>query len=164
MSPHFKFLSVRALVAAVVLVLGWRSFAVIEESELAVVTMLGKPTRTIVDAGFTLKWPIESVRRFEKRLMLYDPPPSEFLTRDKKNLVVDTAICWRISEPLRFLQAAGTITSAEMRLHDLVWATLAAEMGTVELGQLVGTDAEQLQTAAVIDSARSGPRPIANAS
>jgi membrane protease subunit HflC len=140
--------------AAVALVLGWRSFAVVDESQLAVVTLFGRPTRTIVDAGFTLKWPVENVLRFEKRLMLYDPPPSEFLTRDKKNLVVDSAICWRIAEPLRFVQAAGTVISAETRLHDLVWATLAAEMGTVELGQLVGTDPEQLRTSAIIENVR----------
>jgi membrane protease subunit HflC len=155
MSPSLKSPTARLLLLAIALVLGWRSFAVIEESQLAVVTLFGRPTRTIVEAGPTLKWPVENVLRFEKRLMLYDPPPSEFLTRDKKNLVVDSAICWRISDPLRFVQAAGTMTSAEMRLHDLVWATLAAEMGSVELAQLVGTDPEQLSTDAIIDAVRT---------
>jgi membrane protease subunit HflC len=142
------------LAVAVLLVLGWRSFAVIDESELAVVTLFGRPTRTVLEAGPTLKWPVENVLRFEKRLMLYDPPPSEFLTRDKKNLVVDSAICWRIEDPLRFRQSAGSIAGAEMRLHDLVWATLAAEMGTVELAQLVSIDTEQLETASIIDRVR----------
>jgi membrane protease subunit HflC len=155
MSPSLKSPTARLLLLAIALVLGWRSFAVIEESQLAVVTLFGRPTRTIVEAGPTLKWPVENVLRFEKRLMLYDPPPSEFLTRDKKNLVVDSAICWRISDPLRFLQAAGTMTSAEMRLHDLVWATLAAEMGSVELAQLVGTDPELLSTDTIIDAVRT---------
>lgn len=152
MSRNFRPFSNRALLAAIVVVLGWRSFAVIDESELAVVTMFGRPTRTITDAGITLKWPIENVLRFEKRLLLYNPPASEFLTRDKKNLVVDSATCWRIEDPLRFLQSAGTITGAEMRIHDLVWASLAAEMGTVELGQLVGIDTEQLETQAILDN------------
>jgi membrane protease subunit HflC len=154
MSSRLRTPTTRVLLLAIALVLGWRSFAVVEESQLAVVTLFGRPTRTIVEAGPTLKWPVENVLRFEKRLMLYDPPPSEFLTRDKKNLVVDSAICWRISDPLRFLQAAGTMTSAEMRLHDLVWATLAAEMGTVELAQIVGTDPEQLETEEIIDAVR----------
>ena len=154
MSQKIRPFSTRALLAVIVVVLGWRSFAVIDETELAVVTMLGRPTRTITDAGITLKWPIESVLRFEKRLLLYNPPASEFLTRDKKNLVVDNAICWRIEDPLRFLQSAGTITGAEMRIHDLVWASLAAEMGTVELGQLVGIDTEQLETQVILDNVR----------
>jgi len=144
----------RVLAAAALLVLGWRSFAVINESELAVVTLFGRPTRTITEAGLTLKWPVENVLRFEKRLMLYDPPPSEFLTRDKKNLVVDSAICWRIVDPLRFRQSAGTVAGAEMRLNDLVWATLAAEMGTVELAQLVSTDTGQLEGATIVDRVR----------
>ena len=154
MSQKTRRFSTRVLLAVIVVVLGWRSFAVIDETELAVVTMLGRPTRTITDAGITLKWPIESVLRFEKRLLLYNPPASEFLTRDKKNLVVDNAICWRIEDPLRFLQSAGTITGAEMRIHDLVWASLAAEMGTVELGQLVGIDTEQLETQVILDNVR----------
>ncbi len=154
MSARIKPFSTSLVLAVIVVVLGWRSFAVIDETELAVVTMLGRPTRTISDAGIILKWPIESVLRFEKRLLLYNPPASEFLTRDKKNLVVNSAICWRIEDPLRFLQSAGTITGAEMRIHDLVWASLAAEMGTVELGQLVGTDTEKLETQAILDTVR----------
>jgi len=154
MSARIKPFSTSLVLAVIVVVLGWRSFAVIDETELAVVTMLGRPTRTISDAGIILKWPIESVLRFEKRLLLYNPPASEFLTRDKKNLVVDSAICWRIEDPLRFLQSAGTITGAEMRIHDLVWASLAAEMGTVELGQMVGTDIEKLETQAILDTVR----------
>jgi len=154
MSRNSRHFSTSLALAVIVVVLGWRSFAVIDETELAVVTMLGRPTRTISDAGIILKWPIESVLRFEKRLLLYNPPASEFLTRDKKNLVVDSAICWRIEDPLRFLQSAGTITGAEMRIHDLVWASLAAEMGTVELGQMVGTDIEKLETQAILDTVR----------
>jgi membrane protease subunit HflC len=154
MSARIKPFSASLVLAVIVVVLGWRSFAVIDETELAVVTMLGRPTRTISDAGIILKSPIESVLRFEKRLLLYNPPASEFLTRDKKNLVVNSAICWRIEDPLRFLQSAGTITGAEMRIHDLVWASLAAEMGTVELGQLVGIEAETLETQAILDTVR----------
>ena len=104
----------RRRTSAVLLVLGWRSFAVIDESELAVVTLFGRPTRTILDAGLILKMPVENVLRFEKRLMLYDPPPSEFLTRDKKNLVVDSAICWRIASRTTTTQLPGEYQMGEV--------------------------------------------------
>lgn len=126
-----------AIFIAFVAVVALRSIFFVQETETVIVTLFGKPTRTLLQAGPYLKWPIESLLRFEKRLMVYDPRPSEFLTRDKKNLVVDSAVCWRIINPNHFLETIGDLSSAEMRLHDIVWATLAAAIGKVELSDLV---------------------------
>jgi membrane protease subunit HflC len=126
-----------AILIAIVAVVALRSIFFVQETETVIVTLFGKPTRTLLLAGPYLKWPIESLIRFEKRLMVYDPRPSEFLTRDKKNLVVDSAVCWRIINPNHFLATIGDLSSAEMRLHDIVWATLAAAIGKVELSDLV---------------------------
>ena len=93
-----------------------------------------------VEPGLHFKWPVESLLRFEKRLMVYNPRPSEFLTGDKKNLVVESDVVWKISDPKRFLQTVGDIVTAEMRLHDIVWAALAAELGNVELSGLVSAE------------------------
>jgi len=128
-----------ALILAATVVV-WSSFYVLPETETAIVTLFGKPMRTIQSAGMHFKWPVESLSRFEKRLLIYNPRPSEFLTRDKKNLVLDSSVLWRIGDPNRFLQSVGEIVSAEMRLHDIVWAALAAEIGTVELSHLVSVE------------------------
>jgi membrane protease subunit HflC len=141
-----------AVIVAAVLV--WTSFVVVSETEMVILTRFGKPTRVLRDAGFYAKWPVDRAMRFDKRISVYDPRPSEFLTRDKKNLVVKSAVCWRIADPLLFLQTVGDRVSAELRLHDIVWAGLAAEIGRVALDDLVAVDPGRVQVAAVVQAVR----------
>jgi len=131
-------------------VLLWNSFFVVPETETAIVTLFGKPMWNAVEPGLHFKWPVESLLRFEKRLMVYNPRPSEFLTGDKKNLVVESDVVWKISDPKRFLQTVGDIVTAEMRLHDIVWAALAAELGNVELSGLVSAEPGRVKTGEVL--------------
>lgn len=135
----------RAGLALLAIVALARSVFVVPETESAIVTRFGKPVRTIEDPGLQLKWPIDRRLRFDNRVLLYDPAPAEFLTQDKKNLVVDTAVVWRIADPARFLETIGDRSGAEMRLHDVVWAGLAAALGRTELSQLVSTEPKHLR-------------------
>jgi membrane protease subunit HflC len=84
-------------------------------------------------------------------LRTYNPRPSEFLTRDKKNIVMENYVVWRIQDPNRFVQTVGDPTAAEMRLHDIIWSGLSAALGTHDLDSLVGTEAEKLQSGAMLD-------------
>ena len=133
-----KFLTIATL-SLVALTLLYRTVFTIDETQFAVVTQFGKPVRTITTAGLKLKWPWQSLLSFEKRLMVYNPRPSEFLTRDKKNIVVDSYVAWRIADPHRFLQTVNDLTGAEMRLHDTVWAAAAAALGNTDLSSLVSS-------------------------
>jgi modulator of FtsH protease HflC len=137
-----KFLTIAAL-ALVALTTLYRTVFTIDETQFAVVTQFGKPVRTITAAGLKLKWPWQSLLSFEKRLMVYNPRPSEFLTRDKKNIVVDSYVAWRIADPNRFLQTVNDLTGAEMRLHDTVWAAAAAALGNTDLSALVSIRPEE---------------------
>jgi modulator of FtsH protease HflC len=137
-----KFLTIAAL-ALVALTALYRTVFTIDETQFAVVTQFGKPVRTITSAGLKLKWPWQSLLSFEKRLMVYNPRPSEFLTRDKKNIVVDSYVAWRIADPNRFLQTVNDLTGAEMRLHDTVWAAAAAALGNTDLSALVSIRPEE---------------------
>lgn len=144
----------RVLLVLAALLLVWLSTFVVTESDVVIVTLFGRPTRTVTDAGLHAKWPFESVLRFDRRLMVYDPGSSEFLTRDKKNLVLGSAVCWRIVDPTRFLQTVGDVTGAEMRLHDLVWATLAAAIGRVDLSDLLSVEPGRARVEALGDQVR----------
>src|SRR5262245_6440462 len=108
----FVTLSALALLARMLL---YRSVFTIDHTQVAIVTQFGKPRRTITAAGLKLKWPWQSLLSFEKRLMVYNPRPSEFLTKDKKNIVVDSYVAWRVADPNRFLQTVNDLTGAEMR-------------------------------------------------
>ncbi len=140
----------RAALVLAVLVLLLRTVFTLDETQYAVITQFGRPVRTLTDAGLHAKWPWQSLLNFEKRLLVYNPRPSEFLTRDKKNIVVDSYVCWRIADPNRFLQTTGDLTGAEMRLHDTVWAALAAALGNADLASLVSIKAEEVKVEALM--------------
>src|SRR5262245_52049740 len=144
-----RLLTITAL-ALVALTLLYRTVFTLDETQFAVVTQFGKPVRAITTAGLKLKWPWRSLLSFEKRLMVYNPRPSEFLTRDKKNIVVDSYVAWRIADPGRFLQTVNDVTGAEMRLHDTVWAATAAALGNTDLSALVSVTPEEVKSGDVM--------------
>src|SRR5215472_14913728 len=127
----------RAAIAAAVLVLVWRTFFTVQETEFMLITQFGRPLYTVTEAGLHAKWAFQSATAFDRRLRVYNPRPSEFLTRDKKNIVVDSYVAWKIQDPERFLQTVGEPVAAEMRLHDIVWSGLSAALGTHDLDALV---------------------------
>jgi membrane protease subunit HflC len=138
-------------IALIALVIVWRSFVTVRETEFVLVTRFGAPVRTLTDAGLHLKWFWESANFFDKRARVYNPTRSEFLTRDKKNLSIESYVLWRISDPEVFVQTVGDADSAEMRLHDVTWAGLAAEMGQHDLEDLISPVAEDVKTRTMLD-------------
>ena len=113
----------------VLLVFIYWTFFPVRETEFVLVTQFGRPVRTIIEAGLHAKWPFQSAIFFDRRLRIYNPRPSEFLTRDKKNVVVENYVLWKIQDPDRFVQRVGDPAAAEMRLHDIVWSGFSAALG-----------------------------------
>src|SRR5215472_6976723 len=141
-----------AAVILVALVAFWRTFFSVPETEFAIVTQFGQPMRTIAAAGLHVKFPYQSLLRFDRRLRVYNPRPSEFLTKDKKNLVIENYVCWRIKDPELFVKAVGDTTAAEMRLHDIVWSGLSAALGSYDLESLVNAKPESLHGEELMDT------------
>ena len=144
-----KILSITSLIIVCAVII-LRTFFTVDETTYIIVTQFGKPVRTIAGAGLKIKWPWQSLIAFEKRLMVYNPKPSEFLTRDKKNIIVDNYVCWRIADPNKFLQTVSDLTGAEMRLHDTVWASAAAMIGNTDLSAIVSTKPEDVKMPVVM--------------
>ncbi len=153
----------------------FRSVFFVDETQFVYVTQFGQPIRLYTEAGLGLKWPYQSVRRFDRRLQIYEPPAREMLTEDKENLNFQWYVCWRLpgrdfvveqrtgakragSEPTeeeisreietyvrRFLQSIGTVETAENRLEERIQAAIAAEIGRTQLHELVSLSAGELQ-------------------
>src|SRR5712691_5944210 len=109
------------LVVLVVLIAGG-TFYQVDETEMVIVTQFGDPTRApITTPGLKVKVPfIQTVRRFDKRVLEWDGLPGQIPTLDKRFIVLDTTARWRIADPLRFLQSVGDERSAQSRLDDLI--------------------------------------------
>jgi len=136
---------------AVFLLLAWLTFFSVRETEFVLITQFGKPLYSVSDAGLHVKWPYQTATSFDRRLRIYNPRPSEFLTRDKKNLVIESYVAWRIQDPKRFVETVGDPVGAEMRLHDIVWSGLAAALGTHDLESIVSTNVQTVQADAMFD-------------
>jgi membrane protease subunit HflC len=117
-----------------------------KETEQVVVTQFGKPVRVIKDAGLYAKLPdpIQSTKRFDKRLLIYDVKPSEFLTEDKKNLILDMYLTWRIVDPMMFLASVRERSIAEILLADVAVAEVGAAIGKIPLSAIVSTVPDQV--------------------
>ena len=115
----------------------------VDAREVAVVTFFGKPVESVVEPGLKVRlpFPLHEVVRFDKRAQLLSVESAEVLTRDKKNLVVEAFLLWRVSDPKRFLEAVGTEDVARTQLSDLVVSRIAAALGNRDFVELMNTEA-----------------------
>lgn len=140
------------LVVALAALAAWRTLLFVDEAEFVIVTQFGRPVETLREAGLHLKLPYQSAIRIDKRLQIYDPRPSEFLTSEKKNVDLDVFVCWRVEEPLAFLENVTNAAGAEARLHDIIWSELAAEVGRRTLDAIVSVEPDAHSLDELVDA------------
>ena len=112
---------------------------IVDETEQIVILQFGKPIRTIKEPGLNWKFPapFQTSNSFEKRLLEYDVPPEEILSKDKKSLIIDNYVRWRIIDPLLFLQTVRAVPTAKTRLDDIVYSELRQELGTHDMVEII---------------------------
>jgi len=122
------------------------SFTVNEGTD-AIVTRFGAYRKVITDAGlyFKLPWPFEKTYYFDARKNYLDSGFSETLTKDKKNVIIQTYVVWKINDPLLYFKSVGSKTLAEKYLNDMVTNSKNAVMGNYELSSIVSTDSETIK-------------------
>src|SRR6266853_2923545 len=140
-----------AALAVIVVIFVWTTFFAVRETEFVLITQFGRPLYTITAPGLHAKPFWQTAIFFDRRLRVYNPRPSEFLTRDKKNIVIENYVAWRIQDPQRFVQTVGDPIAAEMRLHDIIWSGLSAALGTHDLDSIVSVSPSNLQAAHMLD-------------
>src|SRR5262245_45074448 len=97
----------------------------IDEREQAIITQFGAYIRTITEPGLHGKLPfVQTVHRFDKRVLATDADPAEYLSLDKKRLVVDYVARWQITDPLAFFMSVATLDGARARIEDIVFSEL----------------------------------------
>ncbi len=115
------------------------AFYIVEEGQQAIVLQFGKPVgdpRT--DAGLYFKLPfIQNVRRFEKRLLIWDGDPEEIPTKGREFIKVDATARWRIADPKKFLESVATEQRAQSRLDDIIDSSVRSQVSGNELVELV---------------------------
>lgn len=99
------------------------SLVVTKENEYSLVKQFGKIERVIDSAGLTFKKPfVETIDKLPKQIQFYDMPQSEVITLDKKTMVADSYVLWKIINPIRFAQTVNSsMTLAESRINTTVY-------------------------------------------
>ena len=115
------------------------AFVAVDVTDIVVITQFGRPVRVVTRAGLAIKWPdpIQTVIRLDKRLQGLDSNTGEYLTNDKKNLVLRNYILWRVVDAKKFIQTIKDTRSAERRLSDLVNSELGVAIGNYPLQALL---------------------------
>ena len=132
-----------AVVAAIVL---WNSFYIVSQTERAVLLRFGKIVEPDVKPGLHMKIPyVNSVRKFDARLMTLDSTTSRFLTLEKKALMVDSYAKWRVDDAERFYTAtSGMKQIADERLARRLEAALRDQFGKRTLHESVSGQRDEL--------------------
>jgi len=104
-------------------IVGASSIVITHENEYSLVRQFGKIDHVVSQAGISFKVPfIQSVDRLPRQTLLYDLSPSDVITSDKKTMICDSYILWRITDPIKFAQTLNSsITNAESRLDAIVY-------------------------------------------
>ncbi|MFP4168699.1 MAG: protease modulator HflC [Desulfonatronovibrionaceae bacterium] len=135
------------ILVAVVLFLGSQSVYTVDQTQRGLLLQLGKPVDSGIEPGLHFKLPfVQNVIRFDKRVLEYDAPPAEILTRDKKNLVVDNYSRWRISDTLDFYQTARTVSGGRSRLDDIIYSELRVALGNFSLTEIVSAERSEIMS------------------
>lgn len=112
-----------ALAGLAVLFAAGISLTVTRQNEYKLVRQFGKVQRVIDQPGLSLKIPfIETTATLPKQTLLYDLAPSDVITRDKKTMITDSYVIWKISDPLKFARTLNSsIENGESRINTAVY-------------------------------------------
>ncbi len=133
-----------AFIAAALIVIS-QSFFIVDATEYAVVTQFGEFQRSYTTPGLKTKVPfIQTAIKFDNRLQRFDVPPANFITLDKKNLVIDAYARYRITDPLLFLQNLLDLTEAGPKVGDIVTSELNKEVARDNQTDIISETREQV--------------------
>jgi membrane protease subunit HflC len=129
------------------LFIGMMSIFTVTETEKAIKFRLGEIVKSDYAPGLHFKWPlINNIKKFDKRIQTMEAKPERFLTAEKKNVIVDSFVKWRIGDVTTFYTVvAGDIDQANLRLDQIIKDAFRGEFGKRNIKQLVSTDRQAIR-------------------
>ena len=125
------------------------SITITQQNEYKLIRQFGKVDRVISSSGISFKIPfIESTQSLPKETLLYDLAASDVITKDKKTMISDSYVLWKISDPLKFAQTLNSsVESGESRINTAVYNATKNAISSMSLSDMVmeaiGTNMDQ---------------------
>ena len=133
-------LLVIALVAGLTQAAGYGFAYTVDEREFVVITQFGQVQREVVTPGLKFKSPVQTVVRFDRRLLRIDVPVASMPDRDSQFLEIDAYVRYRITNPTLFLESLRDETNASRRIGDLAVSAIRDEVGVRDRRDIIGGD------------------------
>lgn len=141
-----KLSPVLLVIVALGLIVGLNAVFTVDEREYAIKLRLGEIIRSDYEPGLHFKTPfINNVQKFEKRIQTLDARPERFLTVEKKNVIVDFFVKWRVDRPERFYTSTrGDTSTANALLLRIIQDGLRSEFGKRTIQEAVSGERAQI--------------------
>lgn len=148
----FKKLTI-VIVLFLLLIVGSSGIVVTQENEYSLIRQFGRVESVVSEAGISFKLPfVQSVYKLPNQILLYDMASSDVITSDKKTMITDSYILWRITDPLIFSQTLNySIANAESRLDTIVYNATKNIISSMTQEEVISSRDGEL-SAAVLES------------
>lgn len=135
---------VLGIVAVVLFILSQTCLVVTYQNEYKLIKQFGKVERIVSEPGLSFKVPfIQTADTLQKEMLMYDLLPSEVITKDRKAMVCDCYVLWRISDPQKFVQTLNSKSYAENRINTTVYNAVKNAISSMDQKEVVsGRDGE----------------------
>lgn len=148
--PYLKILIAAVALAALFL---FAFTTQVREGNGAIILRFGAPRKIAEDAGlyFKLPWPFESVASFDKRKQYLESNYLETITRDNRNVLLQSYAVWSVADPLLYYNSVGAPERAESYIKDQIFSATNSTIGAYDLAALVSLDKEKINTEEIQD-------------
>lgn len=138
----------------IVLVIGSFSVFRVAEWEKVIMFRLGEIIRADFKPGLHFKMPfINNVRKFDARALTLDVAPERFLTFEKKNVIVDSFVMWRIKDPSRYYTAVlGDERNARQRIEQVIKDGMRGQFSRRTINEVVSGERSTMMSALTIEA------------
>lgn len=149
--------TIAGILVIVLALVAMRTVYTVDQAEQAIIVQFGEPVGDVVaEPGLHFKLPWQEVRRFDKRLLVWDGDVTQIPTLGREFILVDTTARWRIEDPLRFLRSVRDEAGARTRLDDVIDSVVRDMVSSTELEEIVrsrdwSVDVEQLEDPALAE-------------
>lgn len=137
------------ILAAAIVILGTGSLVITHENEYKVIREFGRIRNIVSNAGVSLKIPfIQTADSIPKKILLYDLAVSDVITMDKKTMISDSYVLWKITDPLKFAQNLNSsIPNAERRIDMVVYNSIKNVISSMSQNDIITGRDEELSDA-----------------
>ena len=135
----WKGLIIVGLVIVLLLILIFNSLVVTKQNEYTVIKQFGKVVDVVAAPGPSLKLPfVQTTQTIPNTLMLYDLAVSDVITSDKKSMIADCFVTWRVTDPYRFIETlSASVTNAEYRIDAVVYNSLKTTISSMKQEEII---------------------------